>query len=144
MTDHISKTHRSWNMKQIKSINTKPEIIVRKILFKNGFRFRLNGHCSKKNHSKKILPGKPDIVLAKYKSVIFVHGCFWHHHKGCKRASWPKSNKNYWIPKIKNNIKRDKSIRNILQSLGWNVLVVWECEINNNEFENRFENFLKK
>ena len=110
--------------------NTKPEIIVRSILFKLGFRFRLNGKVSKKYMAKGKLPGKPDIVLAKYKTVIFVNGCFWHHHEGCKRATWPKTNKDYWVPKIKKNITRDKENIEKLEKLGWNVYIIWECEIN--------------
>lgn len=134
MTDHISKKQRSWNMSRIKSANTKPEIIVRSTLFKLGFRFRLNGKVSKKHFAEGKLPGKPDIVLAKYRTVILIHGCFWHHHEGCKRASWPKTNKEYWIPKIKNNVKRDKENIKELKKLGWKVYIIWECEIRGEKF----------
>jgi len=142
MTDSISKKHRSWNMSRIKSVNTKPEVIVRSILFKLGFRFRLNGKVSKKYSAKGKLPGKPDIVLAKYKTVIFVHGCFWHHHQGCKRATWPKSNKEYWIPKIENNIIRDKENIKKIEKLGWKIYIIWECEINGNKLMKRINNII--
>ncbi|MBA4317990.1 MAG: very short patch repair endonuclease [Flavobacterium sp.] len=119
--DTISKEARSRNMAAIKSKNTKPEIVLRKMLHANGLRFRLH---------RKDLPGKPDIVLPKYKTVIFVHGCFWHRHKNCKRASTPKSNIKYWIEKFKYNIERDLRIKNKLKSYKLNVLIVWECQTN--------------
>lgn len=100
-----------------------PEMIVRKYLHSKGFRFRL--------HDKK-LPGKPDIVLAKYKTVIFVHGCFWHAHEGCKYFRAPESNTDYWSAKIKRNIVRDELGRKALEDKGWRVLVVWECELKKN------------
>lgn len=124
MTNHLSPEQRSWNMSRIRSKNTKPEIMVRSILHRMGYRFRLH---------RKDLPGKPDIVLPKYKTVIFVHGCFWHHHKGCRRGNIPKSNTDYWIPKIEKNKKRDRKHRAALRKLGWNVLTVWECEVNSIE-----------
>ena len=124
MTDHLSPAERSRNMKKIKSKNTKPEKIVRSLLHSNGFRFRL--------HNKN-LPGKPDITLNKYNTVIFVNGCFWHHHKNCRRANIPKSNKGYWIPKIEKNKVRDKQNIAELKKLKWKVLVVWECEVKNLE-----------
>ena len=107
------------NMSHIRSKNSKPEELVRKYLFSKGFRYRKN---------VKMLPGCPDIVLPKYKTVIFVNGCFWHKHD-CPRFVWPSSNEDYWRPKIMGNIERDK--RNIaeLQQLGWTVLTVWECEL---------------
>lgn len=110
MADHLTKEKRSWNMSRIRSKNTKPEIIVRSLLHRAGYRFRLH---------RKDLPGKPDIVLPKYKTVIFVHGCFWHRHKGCKRSNIPKSNKEYWIPKIQKNTKRDKIHYKSLIKDGW-------------------------
>ncbi len=137
MTDKISQRQRSWNMSRIRSANTKPEMIARSTLFKLGFRFRLNGKAPKKYFTKRKLPGKPDIVLAKYKTVIFVHGCFWHHHEGCKRATWPKTNKEYWIPKIKNNVIRDKENIKTLNKLGWKVFIIWECEISDKKFMQR-------
>lgn len=119
MADTHTKEIRSKNMSHIRSTNSKPEEIVRKYLFSQGFRYRKND---------KRLPGKPDIVLPKYKTVIFVNGCFWHKHD-CPRFVWPESNKDYWIPKILRNTERDKEIYNILKSQGWRVLVVWECEL---------------
>lgn len=106
-------------MQQIKSKNTKPEEIVRKYLFSKGFRYRKNVTT---------LPGKPDIVLPKYRTVVFVNGCFWHHHD-CPRFHWPTSNTDYWIPKIKRNEERDVENRKKLEEAGWKVLTVWECEL---------------
>ena len=120
MTDHLTKKKRSWNMSRIKSKDTKPELIVRSLLHHLGYRFRL--------HSKK-LPGKPDIVLAKHKTAIFVHGCFWHRHEGCSRATIPKSNQEYWIAKFERNVQRFNEVSKQIQVLGWNVVVVWECEV---------------
>lgn len=119
MTDHLTKKERSWNMRRISAKNTKPEIIVRSLLHKNGFRFRLH---------KKDISGKPDIVLKKYNTVIFVHGCFWHQHENCKRATVPKTNKEYWIPKLEKNKKKDKRYKFLLKKLGWNIITIWECE----------------
>ena len=124
MTDHLSPAERSRNMGKIKSKNTKPEKIVRSLLHSHGFRFRL--------HNKN-LPGRPDITLKKYNTVIFVNGCFWHHHKNCRRANIPKSNKGYWIPKIERNKIRDKKNFAELKKLKWKVLVVWECEVKNTD-----------
>jgi len=106
-------------MAQVKSKDTKPELIVRRLLHKQGFRFRLH---------KKDLPGKPDIVLSKYKTVVFVHGCFWHRHNNCSDATVPKTRTDFWVDKFAGNIKRDQRNQNELLSLGWNVVVVWECE----------------
>ena len=107
-------------MSRIRSKNTNPEKVVRTLLHSQGYRFRLH---------LKGLPGKPDIVLKKYNTVILVNGCFWHQHKSCKRANIPKSNKEYWIPKIERNKKRDKRNIKEIKSLGWRVMVLWECEI---------------
>jgi DNA mismatch endonuclease (patch repair protein) len=107
-------------MSKIRSKDTKPELALRKALFARGFRYRVND-----NH----LPGKPDIVLPKYKTVIFLHGCFWHGHEGCKYASIPKTNTKFWVDKITSNAERDKVNAEKLTALGWNVLTVWECEI---------------
>ena len=115
---------RSYNMARIGSKNTKPEIKVRSILHRMGFRFRL--------HNKK-LPGSPDIILSKHKTVIFVHGCFWHRHQNCKRASIPKTNQEFWERKFLANEQRDAIAYKALQNLGWNVVVVWECEIMDTE-----------
>ena len=131
MTDHLTKEKRSWNMGRIKSKNTKPELILRSLLHKAGYRFRLNGKVSKKLYFKGSLPGKPDIVLAKYKTVIFVHGCFWHRHKNCKNATTPKTNTDYWIEKFTKNINRDRTNVIKLKELGWQTIIVWECELKN-------------
>lgn len=119
MADNHTKEIRSKNMSHIRSTNSKPEEIVRKHLFSHGFRYR-------KNVRK--LPGCPDIVLAKYKTVIFVNGCFWHKHD-CPRFVWPSSNQEYWESKILRNVERDKQNAALLEELGWNIVVVWECEL---------------
>ena len=119
--DRISSERRSWNMSQIKSSNTKPEIIVRSFLHNAGLRFRL--------HNKN-LPGRPDIILKKYNMVIFVDGCFWHRHKGCKYCYTPKSRKKFWKDKFEKNIKRDKVVNESYDSIDWKVIRIWECEIN--------------
>ena len=110
------------NMSHIRSTNSKPEEIVRKYLFAEGFRYRKN---------VKSLPGCPDIVLLKYKTVIFVNGCFWHKHD-CPRFVWPSSNQDYWRPKILRNVERDNQSRKELETLGWKVITVWECELKKN------------
>lgn len=117
------------NMSHIRSINSKPEEIVRKYLFAQGFRYR-------KNVRK--MPGCPDIVLPKYKTVIFVNGCFWHKHD-CPRFVWPSSNQEYWIPKIQRNVERDMRNASELQRLGWNVITVWECELKKAVREDRLK-----
>jgi DNA mismatch endonuclease, patch repair protein len=119
MTDHLSKNKRTWNMSRVRSSNTKPEFIVRSLLHRAGFRFSLR---------RKDLIGNPDIVLPKYKTVIFVHGCFWHRHPGCKRASIPATNREKWQEKFKKNIKRDFLVKDTLEKEGWQVIVIWECE----------------
>ena len=103
-----------------KSKDTKPEVAVRRLLHALGYRFRIH---------RKDLPGKPDIVLPKYRTVIFVHGCFWHHHEGCKAASTPASNIDFWQTKFRRNRERDAQVRAQLESLGWKVIVIWECEV---------------
>ncbi|WP_234234651.1 very short patch repair endonuclease [Porphyromonas gingivalis] len=114
-------------MSRIRSKNTKPELALRKALFARGFRYRVND---------KKLPGKPDIVLPKYKTVIFIHGCFWHGHEDCKYAYIPKTNTRFWIDKITSNAERDKVNAEKLTALGWNVLTVWECEIRHTHKQN--------
>lgn len=123
--DCFDKKTRSRVMQSVPSENTKPEMLVRSFLHKNGFRFRL--------HSKK-LPGHPDIVLPKYKTVIEVRGCFWHRHPGCRQATMPSSNVEFWQKKFKRNLDRDKKTEKQLNELGWNLIVVWECELKSNEF----------
>lgn len=119
MDVHDSKT-RSYNMSRIKGKNTKPEETVRKYLFSQGFRYRKND---------KRLPGKPDIVLPKYKTIIFVNGCFWHKHEGCRYFAWPQNNAEFWKEKIESNVVRDKKQYEELQDAGWRVIIVWECEL---------------
>lgn len=125
MADVHNKQTRSYNMSRIKAKNTKPEILVRKFLFANGFRFRI--------HDKRY-PGKPDIVLPKYKTVIFVNGCFWHGHQDCRYFVLPKSNTEFWNGKITSNIKKDILNRVKLIELGWRVIVVWECELREEKY----------
>ncbi len=122
--DNHSIEQRHFNMSRINSKNTKPEEQVRKFLFAHGFRYRKND---------KRYPGHPDIVLPKYKTVIFVNGCFWHMHE-CKEFVLPKSNLDYWLPKLERNKQRDTDNIEKLQALGWNVIVVWECELKNNDY----------
>lgn len=124
MTDIFSTEKRSDVMSKIKSKNTKPEKVVRSLLFSLGYRFRLH---------VKDLPGKPDIVLPKYKTVVLVNGCFWHGHENCKDAGIPKTNSNFWYDKISKNKERDKRVLNELEQAGWKVLVVWECQIDDKE-----------
>jgi DNA mismatch endonuclease (patch repair protein) len=124
MTDVHSKEVRSYNMSRIKSKDTKPELIVRKFLFSKGYRYRL--------HYKK-LPGKPDLVLPKYKTVIFINGCFWHAHGECKYAVTPKSNQEYWLPKIEKNKGKDIVAYQQLAKMNWKVIVIWECMLKKNE-----------
>lgn len=119
MADNYTKETRSMNMSHIRSTNTKPEEIVRKHLFSKGFRYRKN---------VKSLPGCPDIVLPKYRTVVFVNGCFWHKHD-CPRFVWPSSNQEYWYPKINRNVERDHLNNLALSALGWKVITVWECEL---------------
>ena len=120
MTDHLDTAKRSWNMSRIRGKDTKPEIAVRKMLHAAGFRFRL--------HVKE-LPGKPDIVLPKWKTVVFVHGCFWHRHEGCKDTTTPKTRTEWWLEKFEKNVANDLKKRRDLEDAGWKVLVVWECEV---------------
>jgi len=120
MADIKSKEARSYNMSRIRGKDTKPEETVRKYLFSLGFRYRKND---------KRLPGTPDIVLPKYRTVIFVNGCFWHGHEGCKYFVWPKNNAEFWKSKITNNIQRDHNNIQLLIDQGWNVITVWECEL---------------
>lgn len=120
MADVLSKEQRQKCMSHVKSTNTKPEILVRRFLFAHGFRFRLY---------RKDLPGKPDIVLPKYKTTIFINGCFWHGHVGCKYSTLPETNQEFWNNKISGNVERDKITYSKLQSLGWKVIVIWQCQL---------------
>ena len=134
MADNHSKEVRSLNMSHIRSKNTKPEELVRKYLFSKGFRYR-------KNVRK--LPGCPDIVLPKYKTVIFVNGCFWHKHD-CPRFVWPSSNQEYWIPKITSNVERDERNYSMLRNEGWTVIIVWECELKKAVADARLEKLINE
>jgi len=120
MTDVHSPETRSYNMSRIRSKNTKPEMVVRKFLFSQGYRYRL--------HDKN-LPGKPDIILRKYKTIIFIHGCFWHGHSGCSYFTIPKTRTEWWVAKIKKTIENDKISQLQLAEMGWKIINVWECEI---------------
>lgn len=123
MADVHSKEGRSFNMSRIRSKDTKPELLVRRFLYKNGFRYKL--------HVKE-LPGKPDIVMPKYKTVIFIHGCFWHGHADCKYFTTPKTNTDYWINKIQTNIKNYQQAKEQLVEAGWKIITVWGCDLKNN------------
>ena len=129
MADNHSKEVRSMNMSHIRSTNSKPEEIVRKYLFSKGFRYRKNVRS---------LPGTPDIVLPKYKTIIFVNGCFWHKHD-CPRFVWPSSHQEYWRPKIQRNVERDKQNIAALHALGWSVITIWECELKRNVRDERLK-----
>ena len=120
MADTLSPERRSWNMARITGRNTRPEVALRSLLHGAGFRFRL--HDSN-------LPGKPDIVLKRHKTVVFVHGCFWHRHGGCKNATMPSTRTEFWSEKFQRTIERDERKAGGLRSLGWNVVTVWECDI---------------
>ena len=120
MADVHSKAVRSYNMSRIKGKDTKPEMLVRRFLHKNGFRYRLH---------VKDLPGKPDIVLPKYKTVIFIHGCFWHGHEGCKYYVVPKTRTEWWLNKIQGNSANDQKHAEYFQSKGWKIIIIWTCNL---------------
>ena len=133
MADVHTPEQRSYNMSRICGKNTKPEELVRRYLFAQGFRYR-------KNDAR--LPGKPDIVLPKYKTVIFVNGCFWHAHEGCKYFVWPKSNVDFWKRKINGNIQRDLCNIQRLSEQGWNVMVIWECQLKKSLFDETLQHLV--
>lgn len=120
--DRISAEHRSWNMSRIRGKDTKPEIVLRSLMHRAGFRYRL--------HDKK-LPGKPDLVLPKHKTAIFVNGCYWHRHQGCPKATTPKTNTAFWTKKFEETVERDARKKSELIESGWRVVTVWECELEN-------------
>jgi len=120
MVDTVTSEQRSWNMSRIKGKNTSPELTLRSLLHKAGFRFRLH---------RKDLPGSPDIVLPRYQTVIFVHGCFWHRHQECRNVTMPSSRREFWAKKFDENMARDVKNRTVLESAGWKVYIVWECEL---------------
>ena len=120
MTDIQTPLQRHNTMSAIRGKNTKPEMIVRRGLWKRGFRYRLN---------YKRLPGHPDLVLRKYKTCIFINGCFWHGHEGCKYSTVPKTNTEFWVNKVQRNKERDERVKHELNAMGWNCITVWECEL---------------
>lgn len=130
MADTHSKETRSYNMSRIRSKDTKPETMVRKYLFSKGLRFRKND---------KRYPGKPDILLPKYKAAVFINGCFWHSHEGCPVFVLPKSNQEYWVPKLEKNRRRDEENYAALRKDGWHVYIVWECELKKDTRDERLE-----
>lgn len=132
--DRITPEHRSWNMSRIRGKDTKIEVLVRSWLFAQGFRFRKND---------KRFPGHPDVVLPKYRTVIFINGCFWHRHEGCKYATTPKSNTEFWLAKFERNIENDRKHEKELTEMGWNVITVWECEIKD-DFEKTMDRVEEK
>ncbi|MES2112511.1 MAG: DNA mismatch endonuclease Vsr [Bacteroidota bacterium] len=133
MADVHSKETRSYNMSRIRSKDTKPEMLVRRFLHKNGFRYRLH---------VKTLPGKPDIVLPKYKTVIFIHGCFWHGHEGCRYYVVPKTRTEWWLNKINGNITNDNNAEAVLKDAGWNIITLWECELKKSSLEETLKNLI--
>lgn len=135
MPDNHSPEVRSYNMSRIRARNTVPEEIVCKYLFSKGFRYRKND---------KRYPGKPDIVLPRYRTIIFVHGCFWHSHNGCPDYVVPKLNADYWIPKLERNRQRDVDNTNALRTAGWRVIIVWECELKPSVREERLTRLLEE
>lgn len=130
MADNLSKEVRHYNMTRIKNKNTRPEELVRKYLFSKGLRYRKNDRR---------FPGKPDIVFPKYRAIVFVNGCFWHMHDGCRDFVFPKSNQEYWLPKLLKNKSRDVDNITTLRNDGWNVIVVWECELKKPHRQERLE-----
>ena len=135
MKDKLTKARRSWNMSRIKGKDTGPEKTVRSLLHRMGYRFRLHVRG---------LPGKPDVVLPKYRTVILVHGCFWHRHRRCKNCTTPTNRREFWISKLEGNAERDRRHVRALRELGWRVLVVWECETEKTSLAQRIRRLLAK
>jgi DNA mismatch endonuclease (patch repair protein) len=135
MGDVHSKATRSYNMSRIRSKDTKPEILVRKYLFANKYRFRLHD---------KTLPGKPDIILKKHNTLILIHGCFWHGHKNCNYFKVPQTRTKWWLDKINGNIKNDKRNENKLKKAGWKIITIWECEIRPSKRDQTLARLLKR
>src|ERR1700744_6798342 len=133
MADVHSPATRSYNMSRIKATDTKPEMRIREFLFAAGYRYRLH---------VRTLPGKPDIVLPKYRTVIFIHGCFWHGHEGCKYYVVPKTRTEWWLNKIGGNIAKDAYAENALKAAGWKIIKIWECELKKGFLENTLANLL--
>ena len=130
MPDNLTPSQRKTCMSSNRGTNTKPELKLRKELWHKGFRYLVNDTR---------LPGRPDIVLPKYRTVIFVHGCFWHGHEGCARYTVPKTNQEYWIPKIARNQQRDQEVWRQLEAKGWSVIIVWECQLKKESFQRTIE-----
>lgn len=135
MTDVFSKAKRSEIMALVRSKDTKPELLVRSLVFRMGYRFRLH---------RKDLPGKPDLVFPSRRRVIFVHGCFWHRHKGCPNCRMPKSKLDFWRPKLLGNVRKDRQVQQALKRLGWQFLVLWECELKRTDLERRIRTFMEE
>ena len=135
MADRHTPVQRSFNMSKIRSTNTKPEMLLRKRLFAEGFRYRINDRK---------LPGKPDLVFKKYNTVIFVHGCFWHGHQDCRHFVVPKTRTEFWTEKINGNRERDQRNNALLKKAGWNVITVWECDMKKNTFEDTLVKILNE
>ena len=133
MTDIVDKATRSRIMSQIRGQNTAPERIVRRFLHKHGFRFRVG---------RSELPGRPDVVLPRWRTAIFVHGCFWHQHRNCRFAYKPKTNKRFWEMKFRSNVQRDKAMQESLRAMGWLVHVVWECRTSDAQLRRTFRRLL--
>lgn len=133
MSDVLTKEQRHRCMSNVKSKNTKPEIMVRRFLFSKGYRYRVN---------RKDLPGKPDIVLPKYKTVVFINGCFWHGHQDCKYATIPETNHEFWLSKINGNVERDNINWEKLSQLGWKVIDIWQCQLKPSERETTLNNLI--
>lgn len=135
MSDTLTPQQRHYTMSQIHSSSTKPEVKLRHELWRRGFRYRKND---------KRLPGSPDMVFPKHRTVVFVHGCFWHGHKGCKKYTVPKTNTEFWIEKVARNQNRDEKVWRDLESENWEVVIVWECELENKRFGETVERIEKE
>jgi DNA mismatch endonuclease (patch repair protein) len=137
MADTLTSERRSWNMSRIRGWDTGPELVLRSLLHRAGFRFRL--------HAKQ-LPGRPDIILPRYRAAIFVHGCFWHRHLGCRNATTPSTRREFWRAKFDGNVSRDTRNQAALGAAGWTVLIVWECELKSDAecVARRLANVLRK
>ncbi len=122
--DHVTPHKRSKIMAAVRSKDTKPEMMIRRLVYSMGYRYKLHSDA---------LPGKPDLVFSSKKKVVFVHGCFWHGHNGCNKAQLPKSRTDFWQDKIENNVRRDKRVKRALNRKGWRYLIIWQCQINNLE-----------
>lgn len=133
--DVLSPEQRSYNMSRIRGKNTKPEIVVRKWLWANGYRYRLY---------RKDLPGRPDIVLPRYRTAVLINGCFWHHHQNCHYATIPATRTEWWTEKFRKTAERDRDAVQKLESAGWNVITIWECEIKNGQYEQILRNWFCK